>query len=350
VILISAFSLALLGALLFSLFPGFYVALISFFIIGSAMAMLQVVINPLLRQSGGEANFAFYSVLAQLIFGLASFISPYLFIYLVHNVHTDNSTYLIKVLNYLVPEKLEWVSVYWVFTAIILVIIIIIRLVRFPKVILTEEDKIEMGVAFKELLRNKYVILFFIGIFAYVGTEQGIANWTSKFLQTYHNIDPTTTGAKVISQFWGLMTVGCFLGLFLLKLFDSKTILVVFTTGAFLSLSCALFGAGHIAVYAFPMTGFFASVMWSIIFSLALNSVAQHHGTFSGILCTAILGGAIVPLLIGGLGELIGLRFAMFFLYLTLGYIFSIGIWAKPIITNSTITERFRNLFTKKQD
>jgi hypothetical protein len=39
----------------------------------------------------------------------------------------------------------------------------------------------------------------------------------------------------------------------------------------------------------------------------------------------------------------------MFFLYITLGYIFSIGIWAKPIITNSTITERFRNMFTRKQ-
>ena len=349
VMLVSAFSFALLGALLFALIPGFYVALLSFFIIGSAMAVLQVVINPLLRQSGGEANFAFYSVLAQLIFGLASFISPYLFIYLVHNVHSDNSTYVIKIFNYLVPEKLEWASVYWVFAAIIFIMIIIIRLARFPKVILTEEEKIETGFAFKELFRNKYTILFFIGIFAYVGTEQGIANWASKFLQTYHNIDPTTTGARVISLFWGLMTVGCILGLFLLKLFDSRTLLVVFTTGAFISLSCALLGAGHTAVYAFPITGFFASVMWSIIFSLALNSVAQHHGTFSGILCTAIIGGAIVPLIIGGIGELIGLRFAMFFLYITLGYIFSIGIWAKPIITNSTITERFRNMFTRKQ-
>jgi fucose permease len=262
-------------------------------------------------------------------------------------VHSENSTYPVKILNYLVPEKLEWASVYWVFAVIILIMIIIIRLTRFPKVILTEEEKIETGAAFKVLLRNKYVILFFIGILAYVGTEQGIADWASKFLQIYHNIDPTTTGAKVISRFWGLMTVGCFLGLFLLKLFDSKTLLIFFTSGAFISLSCALFGNGPVSLYAFPVTGFFASVMWSIIFSLALNSVAQHHGTFSGILCTAIIGGAIVPLLIGGLGELIGLRFAMFFLYITLGYIFSIGIWAKPIINNSTITERVKKLFAK---
>jgi fucose permease len=289
-------------------------------------------------------------VLAQLIFGLASFISPYLFIYLVHNIHTDNSSILIKILNVLVPEKLEWVSVYWVFAVIILIIIIIIRFTRFPKVILTEEEKIETGFAFKELLRNKYVWLFAIGIFAYIGTEQGIANWTSKFLQTYHNIDPTTTGAKIVSQFWGLMTVGCLLGLLLLKLFDSKSILLVFSTGAFISLSCGLFGPGHVAIYAFPITGMFASVMWSIIFSLALNSVPQHHGTFSGILCTAIIGGAIVPLLIGGLGEIIGLRFAMSFLYVTLGYIFSIGIWAKPMITNITYNKRLQKISTRRHD
>ncbi len=94
------------------------------------------------------------------------------------------------------------------------------------------------------------------------------------------------------------------------------------------------------------MTGFFASVMWSIIVSLALNSVSSHHGTFSGILCTGIAGGALVPLIIGGLGELIGLRFAMLFMLLTLGYILSIGIWARPLVTNARVN-RFSDLVKK---
>ena len=51
--------------------------------------------------------------------------------------------------------------------------------------------------------------------------------------------------------------------------------------------------------------------MWSIIFALALNSVAEHHGSFSGILCTAIVGGAIAPLVVGWLGDRVGLRYAM---------------------------------------
>jgi fucose permease len=78
-----------------------------------------------------------------------------------------------------------------------------------------------------------------------------------------------------------------------------------------------------------------------------LNSVPKHHGTFAGILCTGIAGGALVPLVIGGLAELIGLRFAMFFNFVTMGYIFSIGIWANPIVSNATITRKIKDLFRK---
>jgi fucose permease len=336
-VLIGAFSIAFMGALLFALFPQFSVALISLFLIGIGMAMLQVVINPLLRVSGGESNFAFFSAMAQLIFGLASFLSPMLYTYLVHHIHTGDTSLMISILDRVVPENLKWVSLYWVFTVIVLAVIVVVWAVKFPKVELLEDEKIRIGSAFRELLTNKYVILFFIGMFCYVGTEQGVANWTSKFLQVYHNVDPSTQGARVISYFWGLMTVGCFLGLFLLKILDSKTVLLMFTSGALIALSVALFGTKEMALIAFPIIGFFASIMYPVVFSLALNSVPRHHGTFSGILCTGIAGGAVVPLLIGQLGGVFGLRMGMVFLYITIGYLFSMGIWAKPIISNATI-------------
>lgn len=336
-VMLTAFLLALLGAAIFALFPRFSVALSSLFLIGIGMAMLQVAINPLLRQSGGEEHFAFYSVLAQLVFGSASFLSPQLYSYLVLNIHKNKTGLVTQWLDPVVPAGLEWASLYWVFALTVLVILLILWLVKFPKVNLKDDERIETGKAFKELLSNRYVILFFIGIFAYVGTEQGIANWMSKFLQTYHGVDPATKGADAISYFWGLLTLGCILGLLLLKLIDSRMVLIMFTLAAIIALNMALFGSASVAIYAFPLTGFFLSVMWSVVFSLALNSVAAHHGTFSGILCTAIVGGAVVPLFIGALGELVGLRYAMLFIMLTLGYILSIGFWAKPIVVNKTI-------------
>ncbi|KAA0991040.1 MFS transporter [Dyadobacter aurulentus] len=337
-ILIAAFMLAFFGALLFALVPGFSIALLSLFLIGIGMAMLQVVINPLLRVAGGEEKFAFFSVLAQLFFGAASFLSPLLYSYLVLNVHSGTSGFLIETLNDLVPGNLKWVSLYWVFAVIALLMVLIIALVRFPKVELRDDERIDVGKSFGELSKSRTVWLFFLGIFAYVGTEQGIANWISQFLQTYHGIDPATTGASVISYFWGLLTVGCFLGLLLLKLTDSRKVLAFFTCGAIVALLTALFGPKEMALYGFPLAGFFASVMYSVIFSLALNSVPKHHGTFSGILCAGIAGGAVVPLIVGGLAELVGLQFAMIFLLIPLGYIFSISIWAKPLVNNETVT------------
>jgi fucose permease len=334
--LIFAFAMAFIGALLFAFIPSFSVALTSLFIIGIGMAVLQVVINPLLRTAGGEEHFAFNSVLGQLAFGAASFLSPMLYSYLVTNIHTNDSSLLFSFLNPMVPENLKWVSLYWVFAVIAFLMVIIVYFAKFPKVELKADEKIDIGAAFKDLLGNKYVLLYFLGIFCYVGTEQGIANWISKFLQSYHGVDPATTGATVISYFWGLLTIGCLLGLVLLKFLDSRTVLITFTLGAIIALLAGLFGSEEIALIAFPLTGFFASVMWSIIFSLALNSVPQHHGTFSGILCTGIAGGAVVPLIIGGLAELVGLKLSMLFLLFTLGYILSIGIWAKPLVSNAT--------------
>jgi len=236
-----------------------------------------------------------------------------------------------------VPENLPWVSLYWIFAVVAVMMILVLAFSKLPKVELKEDEKTGAWVTIKELIKEKTIILYFLGIFAYVGSEQGIANWISEFLSSYHGYDPQSTGANTVSFFWGLLTVGCVLGLVLLKLIDSKLILKLFTGLAMLSLAAGLFADGIIAVYCFPLTGFFLSVMWSIIFSLALNSIDKHHGSFSGILCTGIIGGAIVPLIIGWLADMIGLRFGMLFLFITLGYIFSIGFWAKPIINNKTI-------------
>jgi fucose permease len=97
---------------------------------------------------------------------------------------------------------------------------------------------------------------------------------------------------------------------------------------------------------AFALSGFFLSVMWSILISLALNSVDFAHGTFAGILCSGIMGGAVMPLIVGGLADVTGLQAAMFFLFLPLAYIFSVGIWAKPLVTNARV-KSLSALFSK---
>ncbi len=341
-ILVAAFVLAFGGSFLFASFPTFAVALVSLFSIGIGMTMLQVAINPLLRVAGGEEHFAFFSVMAQLVFGSASFLSPHVYSFLVARLQTDPrpADGVLGLLAGIVPPALPWVSLYWVFTVVTAVMVLVLASVRLPRVELKADERAGGASAYRELLRNRYVWLYFFGIFAYVGTEQGVANWVSRFLEVYHGLDPQVEGARTVSYFWGLLTAGCLLGLLLLKLIDARRVLVGFTTAAMLSLVVALSGPASVSRLAFMAVGFFLSVMWSIVFSLALNSVGQHHGSFSGILCTGILGGAVVSWLVGAIGDQLGLRAAMTLLFLTLGYIFSIGLWARPLVDNATVTPR----------
>jgi fucose permease len=122
----------------------------------------------------------------------------------------------------------------------------------------------------------------------------------------------------------------------LLKLFDSRRVLIGFSLGALCMLSLALFGSGEISRVAFPCIGFFASIMWPTLVSLGLNSVPHYHGPFAGILCSGIMGGALVPLVIGWLGDRYGLRFGMLFLYVTFAFVSSVGVWARPLVRNAT--------------
>ncbi len=363
-VMIAAFGVAFGGALLFSLVPVYRVAMLSLFLIGAGMAALQVAINPLLRVAGGEEHFAFNSVLAQTVFGGASFLSPFVYTYFVtHLRNTDvPQNFLIRIMAKLVPSNLPWISVYWIFAAVTLVMVLVILLSKFPVVVRKDDERAGAWATHKALFKKRIVVLYFFGIMAYVGTEQGVANWISQFLKNYHGLNPQVDGARAVSWFWGLMTIGCLLGLLLLKLFDSRKVLVGSALAGLITLTAALFGPAqladfslslplvgkmHIILYIFSLVGFFASVMWSIIFSLALNSVESHHGSFSGILVTGIIGGALVPLIIGWLGDRFGLRAGMLFLYLTLTYILSIGIWARPLITNETIFMRKKKLALK---
>ncbi|MDD2792371.1 MAG: MFS transporter [Sediminibacterium sp.] len=340
-VMLGAFVVSFAGALLFAVYPNYIMSILSLFLIGAGMAMLQVVINPLLRTAGGEADFSFFSILAQLFFGLASFISPLVYSYLVLNLNNPaKQSYILKLLSGLVPEQLPWVSLYWIFAVIALLMVGIIMLFRFPKVTLNDDEKPGALATHVQLLKNPTVVMFFFGIFCYVGSEQGVANWMSEFLSVYHGYNPQTTGAQIIAWFWGMMTAGTFVGLFLVKLFDSRYIIIAFTMAAIISLTAALFGSATIALYAFPAIGFFIAVMYPIIISLGLNSVKEHHGSFSGILITGICGGAVVPLIIGFIGDHFQLKTGMLFLYVSFGYILSIGIWAKPLISNLSEKKR----------
>lgn len=335
-VMILAFLISSIGALAFSINPSYSLYVLSLFLIGSGMAMLQVSINPLLRNIGGEKEFAFNSVLGQLFFGLASFISPLIYSYLIISLSNGDepSNNIILFFKKITFPNLRWVSLYWIFSLVSFLMCVTLIFTNFPekkKPIRENKEKLNNYIV---LIKNPIVILYFFGIFSYVGLEQGVANWISKFLEIYHSLDPQNMGAKIISYFWGLMTLGTFSGLFLLKKIDSRKILIFFTSASIISLLISLFGPLKVSLFSFPLIGFFISTMWSIIISLALNSMSKNHGAFSGILVSGIIGGAVFPLIIGILADFAGLKVGMTLLLIPLLFILSIGFWSRPLVNN----------------
>lgn len=333
-LLTGSFGVIVISCLTFVLNPSYLYFLGTLFVLGLCMAVLQVIINPMLRFAGGEEHFAFNSVLAQVVFGGASFLSPWLYMELVKD---QTYQFISSVFPGWIPENLPWLSLYVFFALLALVILGVIRMIPFPKVEKSDQEQVGAISAYKELLLNRWAYLFFLGIFAYVGFEQGVGNWMAEYLRTHHHYTEDYIGSATVSYFWAMLTVGSLIGLLLLKLFDSKKVLLMSSFATIIFLLSALYGPAKWALVGFPAIGFSISVMWSIIFSLGLNSVKHHHGALSGILCTGIAGGAIWPLIVGFLGDWLSLQFAMTVLILPLVYIMSIGIWAKPLIRNKTL-------------
>ncbi len=336
-LMVASFLAGTAGAATFAFHPTFQAAILSLFVMGAGMAALQVAINPLLRVAGGEAHFAFNSAFAQLVFGAASFVSPLVYSGLVARLGADRSAAggVLAPLAHLTPPSLPWISIYWIFALATLGMALFISLLRLPRVDRKEDESAGTLSMYSSLLRSPTTWLYFFSIIAYVGCEQGTADWMSQFLLRYHGFDPHTKGASAVSYFWGLMTAGCLVGMWLLKLYDSRRVLVGFSIGALAMLTVALFGPAPAALVAFPCIGLFASIMWPTLVSLALNSVPSHHGPLAGILCTGIMGGAVIPLLIGQLGDHYGLRAGMLVLYATFGIVLSVGFWARPLINNA---------------
>jgi len=133
-VMLAGFVAAAIGSVIFALFPHYKVAVVSLFVIGAGMAILQVAINPLLRVSGGEEHFAFNEVLAQFFFGIASFISPHIYSYLVLNLNqnSQDSNLLLRGLRRVTPAALPWVSLYWIFSAIAVAMVLVLLCIEVP--------------------------------------------------------------------------------------------------------------------------------------------------------------------------------------------------------------------------
>ena len=326
IVILSAFIISSAGAALIILMPGYLSFIFSFFMIGTGMAILQVAINPILRFAVSGENFAFFSIIGQLAFGSASFLSPVFYRFLLEKKNFFG-------LNIFNDEP--WLWIYFLFILAIIALLVFLYFLKTPDN-QSKLEKFDINV-FSKFLNNRISYFYFFGIFSYVGVEQGINNWSSEFLYQYHSLDPEKVGVEVISAFWGNLTIGTIISLFLVKFIDEKKLLSIYALTSSIIAFLAIHGDYEISVLSFKLLGFSISGVWSVMISLALNSVPKNHSIFTGILLTAIVGGAVFPFIVAGIGQIFNLKVGMHVILIGLVYLLYVSFTAKPLISNKTI-------------
>jgi FHS family L-fucose permease-like MFS transporter len=144
-------------------------------------------------------------------------------------------------------------------------------------------------------------------IFLYVGAEVAIGSLIVNYMRQAHVLGLDELGAgSLIPFYWGGALIGRFIGSALLRLFDPAKVLMFNTAGALLLILVTTQTTGHVAAGSLLAIGLFNSIMFPTIFTLACDGLGERAADGSGVICVAIVGGAVIPPLTGGLADLTG--------------------------------------------
>jgi FHS family L-fucose permease-like MFS transporter len=152
-------------------------------------------------------------------------------------------------------------------------------------------------------------VLGAIGIFLYVGAEVSIGSFLINFLGESHIAGLShADAAHYVSIYWGGAMVGRFIGFAVMRVASPGKTLAFNSLVAIGLVLTATFGTGSVAMWAILAVGLCNSIMFPTIFSMALHGLGKYTGQGSGILCMAIVGGALVPFAQGALADAIGVQ------------------------------------------
>lgn len=286
------------------------------FVLASGVTILQVAANPYVTILGKPETAASRLTLTQAFNSLGTTVAPVFGAVLILSAATDAT----------VNAEADAVRFPYLLLALAFTVLAIIFAILKPPDVQEDEpalsDKKE-GSAWQ----YRHLVLGAIGIFVYVGAEVSVGSFLVNFLS-----DPTVAGlsetdaAHHVAYFWGGAMVGRFIGSVAMRYIDDGKALAFNAFVAIILLFITVATTGHIAMWSVLAIGLFNSIMFPTIFSLALHGLGSHTSQGSGILCLAIVGGAIVPLIQGALADAIGIHLAFLMPIICYAYIAFYGL------------------------
>jgi FHS family L-fucose permease-like MFS transporter len=298
-----------LGALLFfpaSLLISYTVFLVALFILASGITILQVAANPFVAILGPPETASSRLNLTQAINSLGTTLAPFVGSVLI--LDTDG------IFRSPAEEAASVQAPYLVIAMVLGVIAMLIALSKLPSISdAALETTFDSGHYLKRSAwRFGHLVRGAIAIFLYVGAEVTIGSFLVSYLvlPEIGGLSESEAG-KYVSLYWGCAMVGRFLGAVILQKMRPQALLTLCSVSAAVLVIISAFSSGSLAMYSIILVGFFNSVMFANIFTMSLAGLGKHTGQGSGILCMAIVGGAVVPLAAGALADQGGIQIAL---------------------------------------
>ena len=310
-----------LGALLFIpaaslvIYPLFLGAQV---VLAAGVTVLQVAANPYVTILGPPATASSRLNLTQAFNTLGDTVAPYFGSILIlggaatalkHAAAVNGQAAVLTQAEQAASVKLP----YLVLAGILFLLAVVIALFKFPRLEVTQDFR---PGAFDEkadsIWNHPHLYLGAIAIFIYVGAEVSLGSFMASYLHDGAIAGVTLeTATKLVAFYWGGMMVGRFVGAGLMQRLSAPTLLALAGVGAAFMVLCSLLGTGHFAEWTIIGVGLFNSIMFPTIFTLAVAELGPLTGRGAGLLVQGIVGGAVIPVLMGYCADKFGIHHSL---------------------------------------
>lgn len=344
-----------LGCLLFypaASYRAFPVFLIGYFTLAGGITILQVAANPYVALLGSEEGASSRLNLSQAFNSLGTTIAPVvgaLFL-LSDSVKSSEEISLLNEIekkDYYIAEAATVQTPFLLIAFSIAILASIFAFIKLPQVM---QESPKGG--YITLLKNKVLLMGALGIFVYVGAEVAIGSFlvnyfsdmnlaaiitesemmmqiantiASTFNKTFSGSDPKSLLGIFVIFYWGGAMIGRFVGAYLTTIMKPGKVLGIFALLAISMILISINTTGLLSMWSILAVGLFNSIMFPTIFTLSLEGLGDLKAQASGLLCMAIVGGAIIPFAFGSLIDGFGFKTAFILTIICYGYILFYG-------------------------
>lgn len=310
-------------------FQSFGMFLAALFVLASGITLLQVAANPYVSILGRPETASSRLILTQAFNSLGTTVAPLfgaamILAKAVQPAANPRDMGPAELAAYRSAEAGAVQTPYLWLALALLAIAILFALIKLPQIEAAggEAGNAGEGGADRSAWNHRHLVLGAIAIFVYVGGEVSIGSFLINYLERpdIGGLSEAQAG-RYISLYWGGAMVGRFIGAYLTTVFRPNRYLAANAIAAAVLVVVSILASGPIALWSILAVGLFNSIMFPTIFTLAIAGLGKQTGQGSGILCTAIVGGALIPLLQGYFADHLGIQHAFFIPVLCYAYI-----------------------------